>query len=341
MSTALESAGRWVGLCFVPRTAPARMHRFALPLTLLLVRGAAPAAQPMLLAEPVAEATAAPYATGSFEYLYDDGAANVNIGPPSTFDPDMLWGNYFFSDPAGQVITEVSVAFGPTFPSASTEPVTFWILDDPDGDADPRTNATVLWSTDAMPDTLGGNAFFHVTVDSPVEVSTGFFVGASVFLQGGEDRPARVDTGARADRSWFFYAPDIAAVIDSLAGAPFGTRMDNTANVPFPGAFMVRAMGQPVVAADGGPMATDLALAAAPNPVGRDASLTFQTPAPGPVMLEVLDPLGRNIATLVDGHLEAGHHGVRWETAGAAAGVYVARLRVGPALKTITLVVSR
>ena len=80
-----------------------------------------------------------------------------------------------------------------------------------------------------------------------------FFVGASVFLQGGEDRPARVDTDGRADRSWFFYAPDIAAVIDSLAGAPFGTRMDDQSNVPFPGAFMIRAMGQPVVAAGEGP----------------------------------------------------------------------------------------
>lgn len=34
-------------------------------------------------------------------------------------------------------------------------------------------------------------------------------------------------------------------MIDDLASAPFGTRMDNPQFVPFPGGFMVRATGQP------------------------------------------------------------------------------------------------
>jgi hypothetical protein len=302
-------------------------HRL-LPFILVAAGAAAPAtAQPLLAAEPAAGAPAAPQeARGTFEYLYDDGAGNVNIGPPSTFDPDMLWGNYFFSDPAGQQITEIAVAFGPTFPSAATEPVTFWLLDDPDADADPRTNASVLRSVDSMPDTLGGNFFFRVPIDPPAEVGAAFFVGASVFLQGGEDRPARVDTDGRADRSWFFYAPDIAAVIDSLAGAPFGTRMDDGTNVPFPGAFMIRAVGQPVVGTSGGPAEVRASLTVSPSPARGVVTLRMDLPTPGPVRLEVLDPLGRVVATPIVGERAAGRHLASWNPGSLPAGPYFARL---------------
>lgn len=177
-----------------------------------------------------------------FVYLLDDGAANVNIGPPSSFDPDMLWGNYFAVEPGAEVITAIEVAFGATFPSLADGPVTFWLLVDADADGDPR-NANAVASVQATPD-VSGNALYRVAIP-PTRVQGAIFVGASARLLGGQDRPARVDTDAVADRSWFFYAPDIAAVIDDLASAPFGTRMDDTQFVPFPGGFMVRATGQP------------------------------------------------------------------------------------------------
>lgn len=179
---------------------------------------------------------------GAFEYRYDDGMGNTNQGPPSTFNPDMLWGNYFEAQPGLSVITRISAAFGPTFPSLANGPVTFWLLDDPDNDFDPR-NATVLASVQATPDVFNDN-FFSVDI-APTTVSGGFFVGVSAQLLGGQDRPARVDTNARADRSWFFYAPSIADVINDLGSAPFGTRMDNTQFVVFPGAFMIRATAIP------------------------------------------------------------------------------------------------
>lgn len=183
------------------------------------------------------------------QYSYDDGDGNTNQGPPSSFDPDMLWGNYFEAQPGGEVITQISVAFGPTFPSLANGPVTFWLLDDPDDDFDPR-NATALTSVQATPDVFNDN-FFTVDID-PTLVTGGFFVGASALLDGGADRPARVDTNASGDRSWFFYAPSIADTINDLAAAPFGTRNDNTQFVVFPGAFMVRATGVPVPAAPTG-----------------------------------------------------------------------------------------
>jgi hypothetical protein len=174
------------------------------------------------------------------EYAWDDGDGDTNQGPPSSFDPDMLWGNYYVAQPGGEVITEISIAFGPTFPSLADGPVTFWLLADDDGDSDPR-NARAIASIPATPDVFN-DTFYTVTI-SPTYVGGGFFVAASAKLLGGEDRPARVDTDAPGDKSWFCYAPDIAATIDDLAAAPFCSRMDDPNFVIFPGAFMVRATG--------------------------------------------------------------------------------------------------
>mgnify|MGYP001976650729 CR=1 FL=1 len=188
-------------------------------------------------------ACAAFASAATVEYILDDGTANTNQGPPSTFDPDTLWGNYFFAEAGGEVITTVSVAFGPSFPVDT--PITIWLLDDPDDDADP-TNAVALTSAVYLHDGTSGNVFVDFAID-PTEVTGGFFVGANAFLMGGEDRPMRVDTDSDATRSWFFYAPEIDDVINDLASAPFGTRMDNTEFVVFPGAFMLRATGIPAV----------------------------------------------------------------------------------------------
>jgi hypothetical protein len=259
-------------------------------------------------------------------YLYDDGSGNTNIGPPSTFDPDMLWGNYFLTEEGGEVITEVSVAFGPTFPSLASGPVTFWILDDPDVDLDPR-NATSLASVEGTPNVFG-NTFFSVDFP-PTEVSGAFFVGASAKLLGGQDRPARVDTGARADRSWFFYAPDIAEVIDDLASAPFGTRMDNPEFVPFPGAFMVRAVGIPKTTTstppEGGAGESFVVRSSHPNPLVDVATIEISLARSEHVSMGVYDLKGRRVATLLESRLPSGTHAVRWDASGVAAGVYVVR----------------
>jgi len=180
------------------------------------------------------------------EYALDDGVANTNQGPPSTFDPDTLWGNYFTAAEGGEIITTISVAFGPSFPVDT--PITIWLLDDPDNDFDP-TNAVSLTSAEYLHDGTSGNVFVDFEID-PTEVTGGFFVGANAFLMGGEDTPMRVDTDAAGDRSWFFYAPEIDDVIDDLASAPFGTRMDDPEFVIFPGAFMVRATGVPAMGGD-------------------------------------------------------------------------------------------
>lgn len=179
------------------------------------------------------------------EYLYDDGEGTsdgANIGPPSTFDPDMLWGNYYPVQPGGEFVTKISVAFGPTFPSLANGPVTFWLLEDSDADGDPR-NAHAIVSVQGTPDVFNNN-FFSVDIP-PTWVHGAFFVGASAKLKGGQDRPARIDGAGPQDTSWFFYAPDIAATIDDLASAPYGVRVSE-APLARRGTFMIRATGQAV-----------------------------------------------------------------------------------------------
>ncbi|MBX3699419.1 MAG: hypothetical protein KF903_00215 [Dokdonella sp.] len=174
-------------------------------------------------------------------YALDDGSGNTNQGPPSTFDPDMLWGNYFPVASSGALITRLQAAFGPTFPSLAHGPVTFWLLEDTDADGDPR-NAHVLASVQAVP-TVSGNTFHEVDI-APTFVQGALFVGVSAKLMGGQDKPARADTDNAGTRSWFFYAPDIASVIDDLAAAPFGAP-NVPPNSPLGGAYMVRAVGIP------------------------------------------------------------------------------------------------
>ncbi|HEX8385191.1 MAG TPA: choice-of-anchor D domain-containing protein, partial [Rubricoccaceae bacterium] len=61
----------------------------------------------------------------------------------------------------------------------------------------------------------------------------------------------------------------------------------------------------------------------APNPFVARTTVRFSLPEMSRVRLVVYDLLGRTVATLVDGQLEAGRHSVVWDATGAASGPYV------------------
>lgn len=266
-------------------------------------------------------------------YQYDGGTGSQNIGPPSTFDPDMLWGNYYYTQPGGNAITSVTVAFGTTFPSRAN-PVTVWVLSDDDGDGDPRNAREVARAV--LPGPIVGTTPITVPVGFAL-VGPGFFVGASVELLGGQDRPARLDPNAPSGNAWIFYADSIAAVIDDLAAAPYGQRVDP----PFPGAFLVRATGVMGGLADEPAPGAEAALAAFPNPIRGATSLRYTLAEAGPVTLTVVDALGRSVATLVRGDEAAGDHSATWDARGAAPGVYAVHLQGARMTATARLVVVR
>ena len=69
-----------------------------------------------------------------------------------------------------------------------------------------------------------------------------------------------------------------------------------------------------------------------PNPFAGDVALAWRAPPQSRVRLEVFDPLGRHVTTLVDDAAHEGGQTARWTPSGVASGTYFARLTVrGPA----------
>ena len=78
-----------------------------------------------------------------------------------------------------------------------------------------------------------------------------------------------------------------------------------------------------------------------PNPFNPATVIPFTVPATEWVSLAVLDVLGREVAVLVNGPVEAGTHTVEWTATGMASGVYLYRLRAGSHSATKTLILLR
>ena len=78
-----------------------------------------------------------------------------------------------------------------------------------------------------------------------------------------------------------------------------------------------------------------------PNPVRERTTIGYRLPAAGPVRLDVLDVLGRRVATLVDGPQRAGDHEVTYDASGLGAGVYLYRIQAGAAVASRWMTVVR
>jgi hypothetical protein len=66
-----------------------------------------------------------------------------------------------------------------------------------------------------------------------------------------------------------------------------------------------------------------------PNPFNPATTISYDLPTRSHVTLKIFNVLGREVATLVNGEIEAGRHQVRWNADRLASGVYFYRLRAG------------
>ncbi len=67
-----------------------------------------------------------------------------------------------------------------------------------------------------------------------------------------------------------------------------------------------------------------------PNPFNPSTTLGFTLQVPGLTTLKIYDALGRELATLVNEHLEAGvYHERTFDASHLASGIYFARLTSG------------
>jgi parallel beta-helix repeat protein len=63
-----------------------------------------------------------------------------------------------------------------------------------------------------------------------------------------------------------------------------------------------------------------------PNPVWRETVVWFSINHPARVTLKVYNQAGREVETLIDGHVAAGVHSITWDAQGQTQGVYFLRL---------------
>ncbi|MEO0080894.1 MAG: T9SS type A sorting domain-containing protein, partial [candidate division WOR-3 bacterium] len=79
-------------------------------------------------------------------------------------------------------------------------------------------------------------------------------------------------------------------------------------------------------------------LSVVPNPCSRIVVIRYTPAAAGPAKLQVFDPAGRLVKTLVDGTTDAGEHEVTCDLGGLGKGVYLCRLVTGGEVATVRLI---
>jgi hypothetical protein len=78
-----------------------------------------------------------------------------------------------------------------------------------------------------------------------------------------------------------------------------------------------------------------------PNPFNPSTTIRYSLPVRSHVTLTVYNSLGQQVATLVEGEMEAGYHDVNFDASNLASGVYLYRLNAGDYVQTRRLVVLR
>ena len=78
-----------------------------------------------------------------------------------------------------------------------------------------------------------------------------------------------------------------------------------------------------------------------PNPFNPKTEIVLDVPASGWVRLVVYDPVGREVARLVDGPLEVGRHTVSFDASGLGSGVYLCRMTTGGIVRTRAMLLVR
>jgi hypothetical protein len=176
-------------------------------------------------------ASDAPTYAGS--YKLDDGSSENSIG--LTAGGDLIWLNRFAADPANNVITSISVAFGNV---ANGTPITLAIWQDVDGNP---AHALLQNTATGVVANKGSDTFNTYAIPATLETGN-FFVGLEITHAAGEF-PASIDTDNPQHQSF---------VAGGAAGT--GNLMDLGANqIPVqsidpvvPGNWLVRAEGEPL-----------------------------------------------------------------------------------------------
>jgi hypothetical protein len=78
-----------------------------------------------------------------------------------------------------------------------------------------------------------------------------------------------------------------------------------------------------------------------PNPFNAAITIRYDVERAGLVSLKVFDPLGRDVATLVQGVIPAGAHSIVWNAGALPSGVYLCRMEAGGFVQTQKMVLVK
>jgi hypothetical protein len=81
--------------------------------------------------------------------------------------------------------------------------------------------------------------------------------------------------------------------------------------------------------------------AAYPNPFNPTTTLSFALPIDSKVSLSIYNLQGREVASLINGNLEAGYHSVVWDANSYASGVYFVKMMAGEFVNTQKLMLIK
>lgn len=122
-------------------------------------------------------------------------------------------------------------------------------------------------------------------------------------------------------------------------------KRNTTAPYPYTTEFLVYSLGITLAVAEPSgarPIRPGIQLEQSyPNPFNASAIIEFNLARDGHATLQVFNPLGQEVATLVNGDLKAGRHVVRWEGSALASGAYYYRLVTPEGTETKRLVLLR
>jgi hypothetical protein len=101
-------------------------------------------------------------------------------------------------------------------------------------------------------------------------------------------------------------------------------------------------MGKNLIASQSDRLALKVgSLAIYPNPFNPSTELSFTLGTNAPARLAIYDMLGREVIVLLDEHVDAGSHTVRFDGSKLASGTYLCRLQAGTFVKTQRLVLLK
>jgi hypothetical protein len=78
-----------------------------------------------------------------------------------------------------------------------------------------------------------------------------------------------------------------------------------------------------------------------PNPFNPSTTISFDLPTQSVVTLKIFNVLGQEVATLVDGKVDAGRHQEQWNAGRLASGVYFYRLQAGKFIENRKMILLR